>query len=188
MDIDKQKLIDILDSIEDGVFVIDQEYTIELMNKAMIRIFDNDQGKKCYQVIFHQDAVCPWCRADEVCDQGKTNRFEKHIKHLDKTYEITEKPLPNPDGSVSKLTIYRDISHLKKREQELRESEQSYKSLFEHVSCGVFISSKEGKFLQANHALIDMLGYESKEEFMNIDIAKDLYLNASDRQRFRDMI
>ena len=100
MSIDKQKLIAILDSIEDGVFVIDREYTIELMNAAMVRIFGEGAKKKCHQVIFHQDTVCPWCKADEVCGLGKTNRFEKHIKHLDKTYEITETPLANPDGSA----------------------------------------------------------------------------------------
>ncbi len=188
MDEKAQKLTAILDSIEDGVFVINQDYTIEIMNTAMVRIFGEGVGKKCYQVIFHQDKICPWCMAEEVCAQGKTRQFEKHLKNFDKTYSITEKPLKNPDGSVSKMTIYRDITHLKKREKELRASEQSYKSLFEHVSCGVFISSKEGKFLEANRALLDMLGYESKEEFLNIDITKDLYLNPEDRQKFRKMI
>jgi two-component system NtrC family sensor kinase len=56
------------------------------------------------------------------------------------------------------------------------------------VGCGVFISTKEGKFLNANQALLDMLGYRSKEEFLKIDIAKDLYLNPDDRRRFRQMI
>jgi PAS domain S-box-containing protein len=33
-----------------------------------------------------------------------------------------------------------------------------------------------------------MLGYESKEEFLKIDIAKDLYLEPEDRQKFQEMI
>lgn len=188
MNIESEKLIAILDSIEDGVFVIDRNYTVEFMNKAMVKIFGEGVGRKCHELIFHQDDICTWCKAEEVCGLGITNQFEKHINHFGRTYSITEKPLHNPDGSVSKITIYRDITHLKEREKELRASEKYYKSLFEHVSCGVFVSSKEGKFLEANHALLDMLGYESKEEFFKIDIAKDLYLKPEDREKFRGLI
>jgi len=60
--------------------------------------------------------------------------------------------------------------------------------LFEHVAVGVYISTKEGKFLDANQALLDMLGYSSKEEFLNIDIVKDLYLFPEDRRMFQEMI
>jgi two-component system NtrC family sensor kinase len=42
--------------------------------------------------------------------------------------------------------------------------------------------------LDANPALLDMLGYSSKEEFLNIDIAKDLYLHPENRQQFQQMI
>jgi PAS domain S-box-containing protein len=60
--------------------------------------------------------------------------------------------------------------------------------LFEHVACGVFISSKEGKFLDANQALLEMLGYQSKEEFLQIDIATDLYLMPDERKSFMELI
>jgi two-component system NtrC family sensor kinase len=66
--------------------------------------------------------------------------------------------------------------------------EEDYRRLFETVGCGVFISSKEGKFLNANQALLDMLGYEGKEEFLKINISKDLYLRPEDRRKFREMI
>lgn len=67
-------------------------------------------------------------------------------------------------------------------------SEEDYKRLFEHVGCGVYISSKEGKFIDANPALLDMLGYESKDEFLEIDITQDLYLRPEDRRKFQQMI
>ncbi|PJB39065.1 MAG: PAS domain-containing sensor histidine kinase, partial [Deltaproteobacteria bacterium CG_4_9_14_3_um_filter_44_9] len=67
-------------------------------------------------------------------------------------------------------------------------SEEDYRRLFEHVRCGVYISSKKGKFIDANQALLDMLGYKSKEEFLDIDITRDLYLMPEDRQRFQEMI
>jgi len=65
---------------------------------------------------------------------------------------------------------------------------KDYNSLFEHVGCGVYISSKEGKFLDANQALLDMLGYKSKEEFLEIDIARDLYTKPEDRKKFQRLI
>jgi len=66
--------------------------------------------------------------------------------------------------------------------------DEDYRRLFERVGCGVYISSKEGRFLNANQALLDMLGYESKEEFLRIDIEKDLYLKPGARRKFQEMI
>jgi two-component system NtrC family sensor kinase len=56
------------------------------------------------------------------------------------------------------------------------------------VGCGVFISSKEGKFLDANHALQQMLGYQSREELLKIDLPNDLYLRPEDRLKFIETI
>ena len=53
---------------------------------------------------------------------------------------------------------------------------------------GLFVSSKEGKFLDCNQALLDMLGYSTKEEFLSIHIAQDLYLNPEDRKIFQERI
>ncbi|MBW2428487.1 MAG: PAS domain S-box protein [Deltaproteobacteria bacterium] len=56
------------------------------------------------------------------------------------------------------------------------------------MATGVFISSKGGKFLNANQALLDMLGYENKEEFLNIDLPQDLYVRPEDRDRFKEIM
>jgi two-component system NtrC family sensor kinase len=71
---------------------------------------------------------------------------------------------------------------------DLLEKTKDYERLFEHVGCGVFISTKEGKFIDVNPALLDMLGYTSKEEFLKIDIKKDLYVRPDDRRIFQEMI
>jgi PAS domain-containing protein len=60
--IERQKLISILDSIEDGIYIIDTDYTLEFMNKAMIKDFGEGIGKKCYETINNCDEICPWCR------------------------------------------------------------------------------------------------------------------------------
>jgi two-component system NtrC family sensor kinase len=107
---------------------------------------------------------------------------------MDRTFDLVEFPLKNSDGTFSKVTFFRDITEQIRTEERMRASEEDYRRLFEHVGCGVFISTREGKFLDVNQALLDMLGYRSKEEFLKIDIAKDLYLHPDDRSRFQQMI
>ncbi len=177
----------ILDAFEDGIYVMNQDLGVEYMNSAMRAEFGEGIGKKCHQLINHSEDKCPWCLSDEVF-KGKTLRREIYIPLVGKTYYLIEKPFENADGTLSKLSIYRDVSDLKKQEEKLRVSEEQFTNLFEHVACGVFISSKEGKFLNANQALLDMLGYDNKEEFLNISLPKDLYVRAEDRRRFQEMM
>lgn len=177
----------VLEAMVDQVYVIDHDFNLIYMNDVMIKNFGQGIGKKCYQIINRRDERCQWCRAEAVFG-GKTIRWERYVPSLDQTYEIVEFPLKNLDGSFSKVGIFRDITQRKKREEELKTSEEDYKRLFEHVGVGVYISSKEGKFLDANKALLDMLGYENKEEFLQIDIAKDLYLRPEGRRKFQEMV
>lgn len=187
MDKEKGMLTAILETIEDGIYVIDADYRVEYMNRRMIQLFGEGIGKKCHQVINEQNERCPWCRADEVF-AGHRLYWELYVPKVDKTFSLTEMPLQNPDQTVSKLAIFRDISRRKQREAQLRASEERYRNLFENVAVGVYISSKEGKFLDANPALLDMLGYDSKEEFLEIDITTDLYVRPDDRRKFQQLI
>jgi PAS domain S-box-containing protein len=177
----------ILEAFDDGIYVMNEDLIVEYMNPSMIADFGDGVGKKCHQVLNQTEEKCPWCRSNEIFAGNKINR-EVYVPLVDKTYYLTEIPFENQDGSISKLSIYRDISERKRREEKLRASEENFKNLFEHVACGVFISSKEGKFLSANRALLDMLGYESNDEFLKIDITKDLYVRPEDREKFIEMI
>ncbi|MDX9786675.1 MAG: PAS domain S-box protein [Desulfobacterales bacterium] len=178
----------ILEAIEDGIYVVGREFKLEYMNSAMIRELGNGVGKNCFEVIHRLREKCPWCLAQEVFD-GKTQRREVRFPATNKYYDIIDVPLKSPDGgSVSMLSICRDITLRKQSQARLRASEKDYEYLFENVGCGVYISNKEGKVLNANRALIEMLGYESKEEFSKIDIATDLYLRPADRVKFQEMV
>ncbi len=181
-------LTSVLDAMADGIYIVNDDYVVEFMNKAMIRVFGDGVGKKCHEVINHTAAPCPWCRATEVFDNQRNTHEEVYVPMVDKTYDLLEIPLHNTDGSISKLSLYRDITHRKDQEYRLKTSRESFRSLFEHMAAGVYISSKEGKFLDANPALLDMMGYEDKNEFLDQDLARDIYLKADDRTRFQQMI
>ncbi len=187
MDKEKRILNAILETIEEGIYVIDQNYTVEYMNRQMVELFGEGTGEKCHRLLNNSDTLCPWCRASEVF-RGNRLHWELFIPKTEKTFALTELPLKNPDGSVSKLCIFRDITERKKREAELAASEERYQNLFENVGVGVYISSKEGRFLDANQSFIQMLDYQSKEEILNIDITRDLYVRPSDRRKFQEMI
>ena len=177
----------IFDALTDGLYIVDESLLVEYMNDTMMKEFGQGRGKKCHEVLHKRAEVCSWCRAKEVFS-GETVRWEYYDSSQDRTYELTEFPLLNSDGTTSKLSILRDITERKKAEDELRISEEDYKRLFANVGVGVYISSKEGKFLDANKALLDMLGYKDKKEFLKIDIAKDLYVRPEDRRKFQEMI
>ena len=183
MDKQLQVLAPVLEALEDGAYIVRDDYTIEFVNHAMVQDFGEGTGKKCFEVISQRDDICPWCKANEIFE-GKTLRYELYIPTVNKSYNLIEMPLRNEDGAVCKLSIYRDITKKKERIEKLKASEEDYRRLFEHVPCGVYISTKEGRFLDVNQALLDMLGYESKEEFLKTDIARDVYFRPEDRPKF----
>ena len=87
-----------------------------------------------------------------------------------------------PTGEV--VAIYKDLTKQKQAEEELRTSEEKYRSLFESSIDGIYKSTIEGKYIDANPALFKMLGYENKEELMSIDIPTQLYVSKNDRPEY----
>ena len=57
----------------------------------------------------------------------------------------------------------------------LKASEQRYRELFQNVTAGVFQTTVDGKFMAANPALVRMLGYDSEDELLAVDVARDVY-------------
>ncbi len=92
------------------------------------------------------------------------------------------------NGKGKTYVYLRDITERKRLEREIKESEQRYRDLFERGQHGMFISTKEGRLLDCNPAWLEMMGYHSKEEFLKIDITKDLYVNPEDRRTFQRLI
>lgn len=182
------QFVAVLNALKDGVIIIRPDRGVEFMSRALVRLFGPVQGRNCYQIIHQRESICPWCKAGMVFKDGKPAQRELYLPHLKRLFEVNDFPFEDAQGHISKLTIYRDITRDREREKKLKVSQQDYRSLFEHVACGVFISSKEGKFIDANQALVSMLGYDNKEDFLKIDITKDLYLKPEERQRFQELI
>ncbi|MCK5056063.1 MAG: response regulator [Candidatus Aminicenantes bacterium] len=86
------------------------------------------------------------------------------------------------------ITTRRSAAMLEKlveeRTGQLQATEKRYRDLFEGSLDMVFISTKDGKFLDINPIGVDLLGYPSKEEIMAVDISKDIYYSPENRAIF----
>lgn len=71
-------------------------------------------------------------------------------------------------------------------EESLRQSENKYRTLFKNSKDGVYITSEDGKLIDFNDALLDLIGY-TKDEISGFQIG-DHYVNPSDREIFKQNI
>ena len=68
-------------------------------------------------------------------------------------------------------------------EKALRHSKSHYRALLESPAYGICHCSKDGKFLNVNQSLVNMLGYSSREELKGLNLARDLIQDPDTRAR-----
>jgi len=69
----------------------------------------------------------------------------------------------------------------------LRDSETRYLSLFESFPIGLYRTTSTGQVLEANDALVQMLGYPDKESLLAVNVI-ELYADAGDRRRWQALM
>ena len=82
------------------------------------------------------------------------------------------------------LQKYRDYleSVVEERTTKLQKSEEKYRSFFRTSKDCIFITSKEGEWLDMSDSAPEFFGYENKEELKKVRII-DLYENPADRKK-----
>ena len=68
----------------------------------------------------------------------------------------------------------------------LRDAEASFATLVEFAPIGIYRSNPAGHFLSVNSALVRMLGYDSADEVLQLDMGRDVYADTAERQRLLD--
>jgi PAS domain S-box-containing protein len=73
------------------------------------------------------------------------------------------------DGEQLVLSAIADITERKRAERSLRESEEKFRRVFQDAATGMVMVSPEGRFLAANRAFCEFLGY-SEQELIGRDV------------------
>src|SRR6266498_5915687 len=78
--------------------------------------------------------------------------------------------------------LRRTDEEARRSQDALSASERRYQNLAAFAPIGIYRSTREGRFVSANMALARMLGYESPEDVLRLDLRKDLYHDNADRE------
>jgi two-component system, cell cycle sensor histidine kinase and response regulator CckA len=95
---------------------------------------------------------------------------------------LTISPLRDVQGKIiGDSAIFRDISERKIMEDALRRSEAGFRSLVHNAPYGILRTKSDGRIVQANPAMVRMLGYASEREMLGLNMAKDVYRRPEER-------
>ncbi len=121
---ERSQLRTLLDAMSDLAYIIDGDYRITFMNRALVKLFGSRLGEFCYTIMHGRDLPCEDCPLPVVL-KGVAYRHEQHLSTTGRTYEVIHNPMRASDGSVRKLAIFRDITERKQAEEELRETNRA---------------------------------------------------------------
>jgi len=117
---ERDRLRAILDSMEDGIYIVGRDYRIDFMNLALQSDLGNGEGHLCHEFFGHDAESC------DECQHGMSSFGPQILRELilpatGKTYEMAVAPIHEPDGHISRLHILRDITERKRLEGRLQE-------------------------------------------------------------------
>src|SRR5271155_2246845 len=119
--------------------------------------------------------ACPYC-------EGAAGKPEEVDPSFGGHFLVTNSDFHDSDGNrLGTIHVLKDFT-------ERRQAENKFRMLFENVQEGIFISTPEGRFLDFNNAFMQILGYDSREELLNLDIGPSLYVDPAVRERLKRLL
>ena len=171
--------VEIFDAISDFIVVHDQGDKVLRVNRSLATMIGVPPAEligvnmRALMALTSDTASysCPFCRAMK----DDSDEFAHPV--FDRTYLVsTSRVHGDSDGGLQTIHVLKDIS-------DRREAERRYRELFDNIQEGLFFSTPGGRFIEVNDAMVQMLGYGSRDELLQIDIPVELYFSPEQRDR-----
>ncbi|MGV8073094.1 MAG: PAS domain-containing protein [Syntrophobacteraceae bacterium] len=187
-------LINLIESSVDGIVAADMKGIVTIFNKGAERLLGYTAEEaigKINVADFYPPGV-----AQDIMRKLRGERYGGRAKLLphpsmvvtgDKELipiNLTGALIYEDDREIASVGIFYDLRETLRTQQKLIESENKFDNLFETVGQGLLVCNPDGKLLDCNYALIDMLGYEGKDEFLQVDVSKDLLFDPAFKEEF----
>ncbi len=184
----------IIENIQDGLFMLRGE-RIVYVNSAFLMM----TGYEAKEVLGrnYTEIVAPEDRAILIERHRRRERGESvpseyvfRLLHKNGGRIITNLHVGTfqLEGITYFVGTLKDITENYKAQQALKESEERYKSLFENNTVGIYRTTPDGKIILVNQALVNMLGFKSKEELININLESESIPIVFNRKDFIEKI
>ncbi len=166
----------ILDTTIDGFYLVDLEGNILDTNDAYCSMigYSRDEllkmGIKDVEAIDTQEIIR--IQIHHIMNTGPVYFETKHKSKDGRIIDIEASCSFQKDDNKRLFVFMRDITERKKYHEEIKASEARYRSLIEQATEGIFISDKNGNYIDVNPSGCLMLGY-SREELLKLS-AQDL--------------
>jgi two-component system NtrC family sensor kinase len=172
---------ELIDSMEDVLFSLALDGTIRAVNRRFAELAEQGYselvGHKLDEIIEEPTRE----KAEGALGGFKERRYWRGVVRvrLKKTGGVRYLDLAL--RAVLKNGEVEGVSGLGQDVTYERESEARFTQLFETLHEGVYFTTPEGRLLDANPALVGMLGYESKEELLEVNVS-ELYMEPGERR------
>ncbi|OQX16727.1 MAG: hypothetical protein BWK76_11165, partial [Desulfobulbaceae bacterium A2] len=109
---ERDKFKSMLSSMDQGMHIVNQQYTIEFQNDILKIIFGDQIGRKCYEVYRQRDTPCNDCRMHRAIESQTLERVGEIILQ-GRSYHQCYAPFTDSDGAPKVLVVLRDITEEK---------------------------------------------------------------------------
>ena len=156
--------------------------TITFVNEAYCRYFNKNSeeliGHKLLSLIPEDDRDRMFESVSNLNPNQPIATHERRVitpKGVVRWHKWTNRAIFNEQNELKEYqAVGWDITENKRVEEELRESEQVFRKMFEDSMDGMVLTDKTGKYIKVNKALSKIVGY-SQEELLTMDTSDITY-------------